>query len=274
MAVFVCSIIILIQKSSKKNRAAKFLINENIKNENQKVDEITELIVSGDNLDKIRNIVDHNQVDLATLQKCFDNAVNYFLRDNLLSIDEEKRVQEFTNYFNLTQADLNTNGNYEKIVQSSILRAITDGEIPENRINFSDGVIPFSLNKNEKLIWVFQNVNYHEEAIKKSYVGKSSGVSIRVAKGVYYRTSGFKGHPVETQYLKFVGTGLLGFTDKNIYFYSHQKSFKIPYSKIVSTMPYEDGIRLQKDGVSAKPQIFSNISGWFSYNLIMNLNQL
>jgi hypothetical protein len=35
--------------------------------------------------------------------------------------------------------------------------------------------------------------------------------------------------------------------------------------------PYEDGIGLQKDGATAKPLIFKNIDGWFTYNAISNL---
>ena len=35
--------------------------------------------------------------------------------------------------------------------------------------------------------------------------------------------------------------------------------------------PYQDGIGLQKDGATAKPQIFKNIDGWFTYNAISNL---
>ncbi len=262
--------------SSSANKPALNFSNQNDVSleEKSKIDEITQLIIADNHFDDIKNIVENNQVDLKVLQKSFDNAVDHFLNDNLLSQEEENRIVSFKDYFNLSQQDLNLNGSYEKTVQSSILREITSGNIPENAFRIDSGFIPFSLNKNEKLIWVFQNVDYHEEAIKRSYEGRSSGVSIRVAKGLYYRTGAFKGHPVETQYLKYVGQGLLGFTDKNIYFYSHSKSFKIPYSKIVSTMPYDDGIRIQKDGVTAKPQIFSNLSGWFSYNLIMNLSQI
>jgi hypothetical protein len=37
---------------------------------------------------------------------------------------------------------------------------------------------------------------------------------------------------------------------------------------------YSDGIGLQKDGVSAKPQIFKGLDKWFTYNVISNLKNL
>ena len=35
-------------------------------------------------------------------------------------------------------------------------------------------------------------------------------------------------------------------------------------------MPFEDGVGLQKDGVSAKPQFLCGGDGWLLYNMIMN----
>ena len=34
---------------------------------------------------------------------------------------------------------------------------------------------------------------------------------------------------------------------------------------------YEDGIGIMRDGVRAKPEVFTNIDGWFIYNLLMNI---
>ena len=63
-------------------------------------------------------------------------------------------------------------------------------------------------------------------------------------------------------------------TDKNIYFYSREKSMKFPYSKIVSYIPFEDGIGIQLDRVNAKPVFIQNIDGRFAYNIVSNINNL
>lgn len=71
-------------------------------------------------------------------------------------------------------------------------------------------------------------------------------MSIRITKGVYYRTGGFKGYPVEKEETIHVDKGILAVTTKHIYFYGPNKSFRIPYSKIVSFTPYSDGIGIQR----------------------------
>ena len=67
------------------------------------------------------------------------------------------------------------------------------------------------------------------------------------------------------------GSGIMAFTNKHLYFESPSKTFRTAAKKIVSITPYDDGIGVQKDGVTAKPQIFETGDGWFTYNLAQNL---
>jgi hypothetical protein len=119
---------------------------------------------------------------------------------------------------------------------------------------------------------LFQDVEYLERRTRTEYRGGSQGVSIRVMKGVYYRTGAFKGRRVEIEETKSMGSGLVALTTKHLYFGSSLNSFKIPYSKIVSLQTYSDGIQVQKDGVRSKPQIFRGLDGWFASNIISQLN--
>ena len=105
----------------------------------------------------------------------------------------------------------------------------------------------------------------------REYVGSSSGVSVRIAKGLYYRTGGFKGDPVDRTERIHVDTGAVVITDRNIYFAGPQKSLRVPYGKIVSFQPFNDGIPIIRDAANAKPQIFVTGDGWFTYNLVTNL---
>ena len=146
------------------------------------------------------------------------------------------------------------------------------GTIPE--ATYDRNGLPFNLQKSETLVWLFTDVPYHEEKVRREYVGASQGVSIRVMKGVYYRVGGFKGRPVETAQIEKIDEGLLGITTKHVYFKGARKSFRIPYSKIVSWDPYDDGIGLMRDARSARPQIFITGDGWFTYNLVTNLAQM
>lgn len=67
---------------------------------------------------------------------------------------------------------------------------------------------------------------------------------------------------------------MLGLSSKHIYFAGSHKRFRIRYDKIVSFEPYCDGVGLQRDAATAKPQAFKTGDGWFTYNLIRNLAHL
>jgi hypothetical protein len=203
----------------------------------------------------------------------FDKAVEVFLEDGIFSEEEEEKVTKFLSNYKLEQDVLDLNGSLQKIVKSKVLREVLNGRIPEKALNI-DGTLPFIMQKDEVLIWAFQNVSYYELKTRTSFVGSSQGVSFKVAKGVYYRVGAFKGNPVKTEQTEYVAKGLIAYTNQNIYFVSTNKTFKIPFKKIISVQPYDDGIGVQKDGISSKPQTFKGIDGWFSYNLITNLIKL
>ena len=74
--------------------------------------------------------------------------------------------------------------------------------------------------------------------------------------------------------MAYIDTGILGITDKHLYFSSGSKNFRVKYDKIVTFTPFEDGIGIQKDATNAKPQVFKNNDGWFTYNLVINLAKI
>ena len=202
----------------------------------------------------------------------WEKAVDVAFDDGLLSEEEESSLSALMKHFALSQQTLDRSGSYSKVVKGAILRDVMDGNVPE-RMQVA-GNLPFNLQKTEKIVWVFQNVDYYEQKTRTKYVGGSQGVSIRIAKGVYYRTGAFKGERVQTSETIHADTGLLGITNKHMYFSGPNKSFRIAYNKIVSFEPFSDGIGLQRDAQTAKPQSFQTGDGWFTYNLITNLAQL
>lgn len=200
----------------------------------------------------------------------FDNAVEAFLDDGVISKEEEDKISSYKNYFDLDQSTLDRNGSFQKVAKGLIINDIIQGKLPENRLSIS-GNMPFLLEKGEVIIWVFQNVEFYEQRTKTTFEGRSQGVSIKIAKGEYYRTGSFKGNPVTNTQMTLIGDGMLGLTNKNIYFASASKSFKTPFSKLISLSQYSDGIGIQKNGTTAKPQILKGLDGWFTYNVISNL---
>jgi hypothetical protein len=92
------------------------------------------------------------------------------------------------------------------------------------------GPMPINLQKGEQIIWLFNNVSYHAVRTKTRYVGGSHGVSIRIAKGLYYRVGAFKGERVQTKNLVLEGIGALVITNKS-------KSVAAPRSAARSIRP-------------------------------------
>ncbi len=202
----------------------------------------------------------------------WEQAVSYFLEDGNLDPHEEAQLVKFARDFNFTREELNKNGFHSMLIKGAVLRELMEGKCP-NRFQ-PTGRLPFNFQKNESLIWAFDNVRYYEEKTRREYVGGSHGVSVRLAKGLYYRVGGFKGHPVEITEKVYVDTGILAVTTKHLYFHGSSKIFRIRWNKIVSFMPYSDGIGVQKDAARAKPQFFITGDGWFTYNLVTNVANL
>lgn len=207
-----------------------------------------------------------------TLAYTISQVVDHFLQDNVLSRDEEKILDDFISKTGYSGDDLNEYGGVTRILKASALRQILNGEKPENLPDFHMP-IHFNFQKSEDLIWAFSNVDYYKEISRRSYQGGHQGFSVRVAKGLYYRTGAFKGHPVEETSMEYQDTGIMALTTKHIYFGSYDKIFRVRYNKIVAFTPYEDGLGIMKDTQRAKPMVFKLDDGWFAYNLAINLAQ-
>ncbi|MFC3847721.1 hypothetical protein ACFOPX_04135 [Helicobacter baculiformis] len=207
------------------------------------------------------------------IAKGVGRAIETALEDGLLSVDEEERIKALVAFFQLSQEILDKWGYYTRLMQAYILRQVMEGVLPQC-LNLMGDPLPFVFQKGEKLIWVEQGVAYYETKTTSRYVGGSQGVSVRIMKGVYYRVGAFKGRRIQEDQLQYVDTGVLAITTKNLYFGGKAKSVRIPFAKLVSISPYEDGISVHKEGANAKPQVFYNGDSWFLYNLIANLNNL
>ena len=224
---------------------------------------------------KLEKIAEEGHVNLyLTLTNSLNSKLDHFLEDGVLSINEESFLAHFIEQFNLDQESYLTSFKIKhKIVKASILRDVLDGNPLISRVKFN-GNLPFNFLNKEFLVYYDVSVEYFEKRIKTTYKGSSDGVSVKIMKGVYYRKSSFRGSPVKTLNTVSVGTGTLALTNKHLYFSSANKNFRIRFDRIVTVTPYEDGIGVQKEGVSSKPMTFSNLDGWFYYNFIMNADKI
>ena len=205
------------------------------------------------------------------LIRAWEEAVEGAVEDGVISLDKESALSQYLTHFGLTAADVNANGAQTSLVQAAVIRDVTMGIIPQ-RQNIQCRV-PFNLMKSEQLVWVIDGVGYLETVTRRERRGTSHGVSIRVARGLYYRPSTFRSRPIEWEETVKADTGLLDLTTKHVYFAGGRKKFRVRYDRIVSFEPYEDGLGIMRDAQSAKPQTFVTGDGWFVYNLATNLAQ-
>ena len=209
----------------------------------------------------------------SALYDCFtsflDNKISYFLEDNLIDDAEEAFLTDLIDDLSLREyPEFNQSKVYKRLVQCLILKDLKEGkEITRLQIQG----LPILLGKKEQVLWIDTSIEGSEEKTGKRYEGASKGVSIRICKGVYYRTAASKGYPVEYQYNKSLGIGSIVITNKHVYFLG-DKQVKLPYTKIISFEEYSDGITLIKDGVNPKPYTFVGIDAWFLINAIQLSN--
>ena len=206
------------------------------------------------------------------LIRAWEEAVEGSLEDGLISLDEENALAQYTDHFDLTQEELNRNGAQTTMVQAGVIRDVANGLVPQRQT--LSGAIPFNLMKSEQLVWVINGVDYFETVTRRERRGTSHGVSIRVARGLYYSPRQFRSRAVEWEETVKADTGLLGLTTKHLYFSGSRKKFRVRYDRIVSFDPYEDGLGIMRDAQAAKPQTFITGDGWFVYNLAVNLAQM
>ena len=238
------------------------------KETNRTLDEIeTDIAAAARNADLDRN--DLREV----IVHCLETEVERVLEDELLTEAEERAVAAVSRHFGLGEKDLDSRGAWTRMVKAAVLRDLTNGVVP-HRGGFDPRSVPFRLQKSETLIWVFSNVDYSTVRTRREFRGKSAGVSIRVAKGVYFRTGSFKGRPVEIEETLHVDTGLLGVTTRHTYFTGTAKSFRVRHDRMVSIEPYSDGFGIMRDTARATPETFRLGDGWFVYNLLRNIEYL
>ncbi len=188
----------------------------------------------------------------AILIRAWEAVVEGALEDGLITLDEENALNRYMDHFNLTQAQMDQNGVLTQVAKAAVIRDIAEGIVP-HRQNIT-GRVPFNLVKSEKLVWVTQEADHLEVVTRRKRRGSSHGLSIRAARGVYYRHGTCRSRSVKWEETVHQDTGLLRFTTKQIYFSGAKKKFRVRYDRIVDFEPFADGFGLMRDAQTAKPQ--------------------
>ena len=201
----------------------------------------------------------------------YAGAIDRAFEDGVLSVEEEARLDTLREALQLPDHDPVVAQASERIGRGRLLRELLEGDWADRRTEYAG--LPFRFLKTEKLAHVFEGVEYHLCKTRTHYTGGSQGVSIRVARGVYYRVGGFKGERYQTEEMEHRDDGLLGLTDRHLYFAGARERFRVRWDRIVTLEPYADGIGIHRDAQTAKPQVFVTGDGWLTYTLAVNLSE-
>lgn len=195
-----------------------------------------------------------------------NQAAENYMKDRLLTDDEQQRIDEYMQTLGLSVSNLPPQfqgSEISRIEQTKMLKLLQQGGLPQTNIQ-----APVLLGKGEVVLWCYDGVTMWQEKVKREFVGGHSGFTFRIIKGVNYRVGNFKGHPVEHSYMDDAGTGSLYITNKHIIFHSTERSTKIPYKKIIGLNPYQDGMGVQCDGANAKKLVFQGFDCSFVLNIM------
>ncbi|MFZ5992084.1 MAG: hypothetical protein ACOYW9_09985 [Deinococcota bacterium] len=199
---------------------------------------------------------------LAALPKAIENALD----DHLLSVQEQRAFEVLIQELGLDSRK-EIHPYVLRLARAAVLRELAEGRVFEYPLPPN---APILLQKGEKLAWVFQEVKLYEYRVHREYVSSGGGVSVRVAKGVYLRSSQVRTKPIVTERLELVDRGMLLVTTKHLYFHGKQ-AHRLALKKIVALDPYRDGIEVHPDGAKPKSRIYVLDDGWFASNLITGL---
>lgn len=206
---------------------------------------------------------------IATLEHGFNMAVSDIIDNGSVSEQVQNTIQDVVDTMGVSIDVLKKLPSWQSLIKMLVINDLLCGKIPCRYIGAD--IIPVNLQKDEVIVWCFWDVQYYEPHQKRVNHGISQGLSVRIAKGLYYHAGAFKREPVIKTEQILISNGCLLLTNKNIYFYSGTKSMRVPYAKIVAYTPYEDGLGVQKEAASAKPMTFAGLDGWFAYNVVKNI---
>ena len=118
--------------------------------------------------------------------------------------------------------------------------------------------LPIGINymKSEQPIIAVDNVSFIRN--RSEYIAGNAGVSVRVMKGVSFRTGGTKGRRIETPHV--LDTGTLVATTKCFYFIGDRNTAKYPYQKLMMCRIDRSGqiIEMTKNTSNAKTEYFEH----------------
>jgi hypothetical protein len=136
------------------------------------------------------------------------------------------------------------------VARYAVLHRVREGQLP---IVPATGLL---LEEGETPHWACPAELFEDKVIRRYYEGGYSGFSIPIYKGIRWNVGSYGGQPIVQRGMVATDNGHLTLTDRRVVYVGSQRSFSIPYKKILALQGFSDAIAVQKDGMTAKPTFF------------------
>lgn len=187
------------------------------------------------------------------IEKNYKMGIIYLCTLGLLGIGWIIDLVKYAKNFNETST----------ILTKEAINKIDNGELPHIEVN------NLNLGENEFCCYIDKAYTFKDKTITTGYTGKSSGVSIRLAKGLTYRTGGHGSQAIRETY-RSRNNGYLCITNKRIIFMAAKECFDKEFNKITAIQEYKDGVMIQI-GQSSYVIIVKSYKEFMKvYNLVKN----
>ncbi|HZE07893.1 MAG TPA: hypothetical protein VE110_03960, partial [Gemmatimonadaceae bacterium] len=181
------------------------------------------------------------QLRIAAYEAAFRAASS----DRAITDSEATELAKIQDFLQLKEADI---GQTKKdFARYRLIAEIQAGNLPVVQVP------TIILQKNEIAHWREPSSLIEERVVGRRYVGGSSGVSVRIARGVSYRVGSSRGRLMVDKADVPVSTGELVLTNKRVIFRGDRKSFNYRLDKLLDVQLYETGLLLTDS--SGKPRV-------------------
>ena len=188
------------------------------------------------------------------------------LADGVLTEDEFNRVNIFLSTVS-SRSILREKPKIKQVLQLHIIEMIRKNRWDEvfRESNLDPGTYAGTVfEKSEQPCWAIKGVRLKRDRHKQTYVRIHAPQKIIARNGIYVNANSYRGTTVNEQWSEIVAIGTVLLTNRNLRFIAGEKSFRIPWKKIVYISPHRVGVSIKKD--TKTPVQLTGFDPWFLVN--------
>lgn len=174
--------------------------------------------------------------------KRYQEVLSEITHDERISQSEERELYDIAHSLGIDETKVKKD--LESYCHYKLMWEIESGLLPVVKS-------PAVLRNNEVCHWVIPGKLLEDKKVSLGYSGGSTGVSVRVAKGVRVRVGGHRGK-MRYNIKTIKHPGKLCVTNKRVIFCGSSRSFQIPFGSLINFEAFHDGIIFQKDRTAFK----------------------